>query len=312
MGTLCSRAADDDDELVSYLNDNPEVFTLPVAPLAGEGEILPPAPRVAPKSAAPQHFSEENNARDHPNEDRVFVGNGEFSIQNGTKFRFQVVGLADGHGGDGVCNFFADQVVSVLSENMEACLGDVTAALYLTFSELEEQCEEDLGWDSGACVCLCVVAGDQIWTANLGDCRAISFGLNGDHTWLSIDQKVNEGAEFERILNLGGSIRDAQGLQPSRSIGDTDVKSQAPPGMILAEPEIRVWEGKGAILIGTDGLWDTITEERLLELWPYQGDDLKRACRDEQKLKDLAKMLVNEAIELGSEDDVTAIIVPVM
>ena len=66
-------------------------------------------------------------------------------------------------------------------------------------------------------------------------------------------------------------------IEPTRTIGDRDIKEDLPPGTISAIPDtrgidVRVAHGdsaasffQGILIQGTDGLWDGITGELLLE-----------------------------------------------
>merc|ERR1711879_686911 len=104
------------------------------------------------------------------------------------------------------------------------------------------------------------IGGQKVWIANLGDCRGLAVSLGGEASLLSVDHRVGEGAEYKRIVQAGGSVvgNAVEGLMPSRTLGDADVKTRCPPGVILAEPEIRVWEGQGVLVVATDGLWDVL------------------------------------------------------
>ena len=46
-----------------------------------------------------------------------------------------------------------------------------------------------------------------------------------------------------------------EGLMPSRTLGDADVKALCPTGVVLSEPEIRVWDSRGIVILASDGLW---------------------------------------------------------
>merc|ERR1712187_1059462 len=136
--------------------------------------------------------------------------------------------------------------------------------------------------------CLCVIGGHKTWTANLGDCRGLAVSLSGEECLLSVDQRVGDGAEYKRIVQAGGSVvgNSVEGLMPSRTLGDADVKNKCPPGVILAEPEIRVWEGQGILVLATDGLWDVLSVADVVGSLP-PGKGLLRACQDKDALQEI-------------------------
>ena len=254
-----------------------------------------------------------NVSEAHANEDRAFNDRGRLWLQDGSEISYQIAAVVDGHGGSGSCELIAASTVGILSDLLEGTMGDVCSAMSEAFAQLEEQCLV-LTPPSGACICLCIAERGRAWVANLGDCRALAVSLeDGPACLLSVDQRSGEGAEYNRILATGGSVvgNAVEGLMPSRTLGDADVKILCPAGVILAEPEVRVWEGQGIVIIASDGLWDVLSNEDVLNMIP-RGKTLRRACQDPTTLQNWAEMLVAEAMRQGAQDDVTALLLPVL
>eukprot|EP00932_Pfiesteria_piscicida_P016241 SRR837773.3177.p1 GENE.SRR837773.3177~~SRR837773.3177.p1 ORF type:complete len:263 (+),score=55.71 SRR837773.3177:118-789(+) len=200
-------------------------------------------------------------------------------------------------------------------------------------------CEEALKASvqtAGTCVCSCTVAGRHIWCANLGDCRAALVMLQVPDSatgptkaqrlfWMSRDQKASSPEEVARIKAAGGRVANGrvEGLEPSRTLGDFDVKLSVPPGVISIDPEVRYLElgdGKAPcqalVVCATDGVWDVITGQDLCdliharkEIAALQTSLLQDASSraDSQPLRDLAQDLVQFAVARGSRDDCTAV-----
>ena len=281
---------------------------LPKARLAKAGEGL----QASTGEHAACWATAANVSHVHDNEDRALTGWGRVWLQDGLEVCYQIAAVVDGHGGAGASEHVAQHCVSVLSGHLEDMFGDVCAALFATCADLEEQCLA-LTPPTGACMCLCVAERSRAWVANLGDCRALAVSLEDGPWQLSLDQRTGHGAEYHRILKAGGSVvgNAVEGLMPSRTLGDPDVKSICPPGVILAEPELRVWEGSGLVIIASDGLWDVLSNNDVIGLLP-NGKSLRRACQEPGTLQALADLLVAEAMRRGAQDDVTALLLPVL
>lgn len=59
------------------------------------------------------------------------------------------------------------------------------------------------------------------------------------------------------------------GLEPSRTIGDFDVKASQPPGVLSVVPHVSVLnkiEKPSLLFIGTDGVWDSLNGEAVIKL----------------------------------------------
>ncbi len=103
-----------------------------------------------------------------------------------------------------------------------------------------EEVEAELAKTSstaGCCANSCVCWSRFLWCSNLGDCRALYIPLNafdspsfetGTFCWLSRDLKATTSYEQDRILSCGWRVLDGrvEGLEPTRTIGDFDVKAK--------------------------------------------------------------------------------------
>ncbi|KFG62343.1 protein phosphatase 2C domain-containing protein [Toxoplasma gondii RUB] len=86
---------------------------------------------------------------------------------------------------------------------------------------------------------------------------------------LHAEHRCHNPRELARVQRAGGSIfagRVGGVLEPSRSVGDFDVKDAQPPGVLIATPEVcRVKVRKPTlVLLGTDGVWDMLCSADVL------------------------------------------------
>lgn len=133
---------------------------------------------------------------------------------------------------------------------------------------------------SGTCAVMVLVKEDMIYTANLGDSRAVIGSCSKDETCaleVSIDHKPTREKEKERIINSGGKIEktvvddkevgpyrvwkaeeDIPGIAISRSFGDLVAHKIG----VSAEPEVTAKEIDGDdkfLVMGSDGVWDVMS-----------------------------------------------------
>ena len=157
-----------------------------------------------------------------------------------------------------------------------------------------------------------------ILAANIGDSRAVLCRNN--KAWdLSRDHKPNDPDEKSRIESLGGSVvwcgdtdkfgqpiedqgiyRVNGNLALSRAIGD---RSERPH--VTAEPEIisvPIEEGDQFIVVATDGLWDVMDSDDAVN---YVNVLLESGV----SRKKVATLMVQEAMRLGTYDNVTVVII---
>ncbi|CAN6451708.1 unnamed protein product [Victoria cruziana] len=149
-----------------------------------------------------------------------------------------------------------------------------------------------------------LIVGNKLFIANAGDCRAI-ICRNGQVHALSKDHVASCPQERERIIHAGGEIKwqidtwrvGPAALQVTRSIGDDDLKPA-----VTAEPEITETDLSSDdefLVMASDGLWDVLGND---EVVPIIRDTVKEPSM-------CAKRLATEAVERGSKDNVTVIVI---
>jgi serine/threonine protein phosphatase PrpC len=101
------------------------------------------------------------------------------------------------------------------------------------------------------------------------------------------------------VTTEGGHNRVNGRLGVTRSFGDTRFSC------VNADPDIRELNLTGSelcIIMACDGLWDVLDERSV-------GILLKSHTAKGEKLSTLSEMLVNEALRLGSTDNVSVVII---
>ncbi len=119
---------------------------------------------------------------------------------------------------------------------------------------------------------------------------------------ISVDHKPNSKEERERIEAAGGVIvwagtwRVGGVLAVSRAFGDRPLKR-----FVIATPDVReeqLTPDDELLILASDGLWDVVSNQEAV--------NLVREVADAEKA---AKRLTEEALQRGSNDNISCIIV---
>eukprot|EP01116_Phalansterium_solitarium_P024318 TRINITY_DN8882_c0_g1_i1.p1 TRINITY_DN8882_c0_g1~~TRINITY_DN8882_c0_g1_i1.p1 ORF type:complete len:1066 (+),score=278.98 TRINITY_DN8882_c0_g1_i1:240-3437(+) len=200
--------------------------------------------------------------------------------------------------------------------------GQVETALVEGFSETDKRVlavSAEENWKSGctALVCLRVAQPGSLGTmyvANVGDSEAIIAKRSGagfEFEQLSHKHKPKDASERDRVKAAGGMIimgRVMGTLAVARAIGDRDYKAPwngVTENFVSAEPFVRKLElaqEHEFVILSCDGLWEKMAYQEAV--------DLVAASKDEGLAAEVAcRALVARALELGSLDNVTAVVV---
>eukprot|EP01087_Luapelamoeba_hula_P003988 TRINITY_DN1395_c0_g1_i4.p1 TRINITY_DN1395_c0_g1~~TRINITY_DN1395_c0_g1_i4.p1 ORF type:complete len:353 (-),score=56.01 TRINITY_DN1395_c0_g1_i4:14-1072(-) len=227
-------------------------------------------------------------------------------------------GVYDGHGGTEASimagdhlhkNLFSDSKIGTGSRVEEA----LRAAFMNTDKILLESSEQN-GWKNGTTAVVTLIIGSLLYLANAGDseCVLVKRKKEGGYkaVLLSEKHKPNEKNEKERIRNAGGHVvfgRLFGDLAVSRSLGDPDYKKPlSEADFVSADPFIQKVELTPAeddfVILACDGLWDVVSYQ--------EAGEIVGASRDEGvDANACASLLVNTALEKGSKDNITVIVV---
>jgi serine/threonine protein phosphatase PrpC len=241
---------------------------------------------------------------------------GEFSSPIGL---VKVACVIDGHGGDLTAEFVRKNFLEISSKTFENldCIENVQknieAAFVCTHRLLKEKYPNT---DSGACVLASFeIDGKWIALASSGDCRSLQIKKDGTFCIMTPEHKASDKDERKRIENAGMFVEAGRVngiLAVSRSIGDFDFQGRAPEKQeeesddckfeekfhaVSCMPDVLVYslENTDAILLYTDGVYESLTSEHIAEMFKTSKDSLEELC----------SRIVFNAVEFGSTDNVT-------
>lgn len=222
----------------------------------------------------------------------------------------------DGHAGTQASKWCGSHLHSVLEEKLlEDETSDIRDVLNDSFLLVDKSINAEIDDNSGCTAAVCVLRWElpdnisddninlnqhkrKLYTANVGDTRIVLF-RNGSSIRLTYDHKASDQLEMERIEQAGGLIMKSRVngmLAVTRSLGDKFFDS-----VVVASPfttSVEITDQDDFLIIACDGLWDVLEDQEACEL-----------IRDITDPDEAARILVRMALEKGTTDNVTVMVV---
>jgi len=239
----------------------------------------------------------------------------------------------DGHGGAKAAEFSSERLFALLSQNSSELLTEPETALKKAFAQTEADWlamaqQEDLMDGTTAAVVVVNRSACKCIVGNVGDSEVVLGSRNSKgetivQTLTEVHHLKRSAAEAQRITDVGGRVwRGRLGhpkispqvlsLAVSRAIGDLFFKDEKFTGDqvsgLTAEPYIHsaeVCKGDAQqefLIIGCDGLWDTVTYKEAVDLV------LAKLTAGEEP-QAISEALVRLARDTGSMDNITVMVV---
>jgi len=225
-------------------------------------------------------------------------------------------GIYDGHGGSWVSKYLESNIQNYyMNTNFIPPFNQEfhTKVFLLIQSEL---LKNPLGYSNGSTCLLNIMYKNKLDGSiimnivNLGDSRMTIVNSKGISQAITKDHKPDDTIEEERLTKMGGEIyKDSEGvyrigdLSLSRAFGDGD---NAP--YISQKPDvfnIPITSETKYIVMACDGLWDIIESKDL-------GKVIKNILNKNNNPDNIAVELANWALDKGSTDNVSVIVIEVI
>jgi serine/threonine protein phosphatase PrpC len=229
-------------------------------------------------------------------------------LSDGSIHKATVFGIFDGHGGENAAKFAANGNFKTILEQQLAIYNksdladeNIWNALKQTFVKLHESFLEEASLkddNSGSTCLVSLILNDKLWTACVGDSRAIlSCGLQLSEDAHCIDKKYSTS-----IYKRAGFIahnRIFGNLACARSIGDRQFGHVINPRPKITCVPLEDHKGKKLIL-SCDGVYEASSTRQIAKA----AQENKNIPNDQ-----LALNLVNSAFISGSRDNLSVLIV---
>mmetsp|Transcript_10432 Transcript_10432/g.12870 ORF Transcript_10432/g.12870 Transcript_10432/m.12870 type:complete len:339 (-) Transcript_10432:22-1038(-) len=232
------------------------------------------------------------------------------------------LGVYDGHGGRRAADYVAHNL-PIKCTDQENFLEDTKAALASAIAQIEEeflQLSDKNNWGDGTTVVIAVIRDNRLIVANVGDSECVISSKGKAYALTEIHNPSKNDDEITRVKKAGGKIVQKRVGHPSlnvnyfnlglsRAIGDDMYKNSrhtdGKPSGITAEPFVTDIEldpeEDDFLIVACDGLWDVFTHKEAV-------DYVRKQLQVTEDLKEVCKNLVNEALRMGSTDNISAII----
>ena len=207
--------------------------------------------------------------------------------------------LFDGHCGNESAKFSSEKFPKIFQESLQKN-SNIEKALTESFLKLDELTKkiEDFLY-IGNTATIIYIDKNTIYSANVGDSRSLLLCYDKPIR-LTYDHKCSDDSEKKRIIKAGGSIRNNRlncDLAISRAIGDNEYKKFG----LIANPYIskkNISYNEKYCVIASDGIWDFVCDETVY--------NIGMMC---DKGNEFCEKLMNVAINVGSKDNISCIVI---
>jgi serine/threonine protein phosphatase PrpC len=210
----------------------------------------------------------------------------------------------DGHGGAVCSQYAADTLPAAIFRSWARPESDPVSVLVHAFQDTDTAfLQSTPASDQSGCTAVAaLILGPTLFVANAGDCRCVLGRTDGSAVVVTVDHVATDPDERARVEARGGRVDAKTGrvqgrLMVSRAMGDRRLKRFVPPTPDVFT--VHLTPEHDFAVLASDGLWDVVDSAAAVAL-----------VRSTARSADLAaKRLALKAIELGSGDNVSVVVI---
>lgn len=215
-----------------------------------------------------------------------------------TDYTTNLFGIFDGHGGTDVVKYIKDRLPLIIKQSVSSA-SSMNSILTNAFVQIDSELRFYDSEHTGSTATVITIQHNKLHCANVGDSHAYLLTKEA-FTRITAEHKCTDAEEAKRITQHGGTINKGRvngQLVLSRTLGDLYVKQYG----VIALPSISahtITSETTFCVIASDGVWDVIDGNYLLTLskaYVHAGE--------------FARKIVESAIERGSKDNVSCVVV---
>jgi len=233
-------------------------------------------------------------------------------------------GVFDGHGGKDVAKYLKNHIPQFFARNhmkydtnSQAEMKKYIEKVYDHVQNSLERKLKNISYTIGSTALVCIFykknKSIKYNVINVGDCRAVKCNKDKIAIPLSKDHKPHLIEEKKRIEDIGGKIVydgddwRISDLSVSRAFGDMDATPY-----VTHKPEIFSYtlkQNDKFMIFACDGLWDVLTNQEAVNFVLEKINETSKIVNmSGYSKKNIANLLAAYAIEKGSYDNVSVII----
>ena len=218
--------------------------------------------------------------------------------------------IFDGHSGDQPARYCKENLHKILLKNLNLTKFNYDKSLHNSFQEIDNEIsKKNFPNESGTTATVILIYQKYnntlkknekyITCANVGDSKCYLVKQNS-LIKISKDHNCNDKNEVDRIKKNGGMVFSGRvfgSLMLTRSIGDREMKNYG----VCSIPSINTFKinyDEVFIIIASDGVWDVVNEESLLNV-----------CKENLNCEELSKKIIQLSLEYDSTDNVSCVVV---
>ena len=205
--------------------------------------------------------------------------------------------IFDGHGGDLTAKLCVKKYPEIFRKCLLESPLENEMALKKSFYLMDKEIEKTKAKEVGNTATVVFIYNRFLYCANVGDSSCAIIGKTNE--FITIEDKCTNKKEIKRIEKEGGTIIDDRLggiLAVSRGLGDFDLKTKG----LTCDPHISkrlIDHNMNYCVLASDGVWDVLSP-----------DEVARIIKD-NKFEETAKEIVETAIDRGSEDNISCIVI---
>ena len=205
----------------------------------------------------------------------------------------------DGHNGNTTAKLCVNKFPKIFSNCLKENPYNYELAIKNSFDIMDKEIEKKNVIEVGNTGTIVFINNNLLYCANIGDSNCCLIGKKNE--FITTEDKCTDDKEKIRIEKLGGQIIDDRldgKLAITRSFGDYDLKNKG----LICEPHITkkfIDNSLNYCILASDGVWDSLNLD----------DISKITFENENNFDNMAKVITQKAMQRGSEDDISCIVV---
>jgi serine/threonine protein phosphatase PrpC len=224
------------------------------------------------------------------------------NFHNKNNHNISLFAIYDGHNGKLVSEYLYKNFDKILLSNLEKTNYQIRKSLIDSFQQINSNFEKNPeAKNTGSTATVILIDNNNLYCANVGDSQCYYISKEKIIKLTKI-HNCNDLKEVERIKKKNGIIfqnRIFGCINLTRTIGDIEFKEYGVTCIPDISKEILSENNSKYIILGSDGVWDVIDENDIINIEKKYGNNCKDFC----------KKIIKTAIEKKSQDNISCIVI---